>query len=141
MRSQIPAAETGKETTILIVEDEAQIRFLMEIALRRAGFTVLAAGCGADGLNLFYQTASAIDLLITDISLPKIRGTELAERVREVRGDLPVIYASGSFRMEPFNSDEYVPGAGYLAKPFSMAQLLEAVDLILNPRFLESRPA
>ena len=121
--------------TVLIVEDEVLIRNLIGLALRRQGFRVMAAACGADGLNLFYENAATIDLLITDLSLPKIRGTELAKRAREVRPDLPVIYASGSFRMEPFISDEYVTGAAYLAKPFTIEELIETVDSMMRPVF------
>jgi DNA-binding response OmpR family regulator len=133
MTKQIGGGEPAM--TVLVVEDEMLIRRLMEMALRRQGFRVIGASCGAEGLNLFYENAAAIDLLITDLSLPKIRGTELAERAREVRPDLPVIYASGSFRMEPFISDEYVIGASYLAKPFTIEDLMQTVDAMMRPVF------
>ena len=133
MTKQIAGNEPAM--TVLIVEDEMLIRRLLEIALKRQGYRVLGASCGAEGLNLFFENASVIDLLITDLSLPKIRGTALAQRAREVRPDLPVIYASGSFRMEPFISDEYVTGAAYLAKPFTIEELIQTVDSMMRPVF------
>lgn len=116
-----------KKPTLLIVEDEDQILFLVGAALKREGFKVLSAECGAEGLRLFFENASAIDLLITDVLLPKIRGVELARRAREVRPDLMVLFMSGSFQIEP-----YVSGSALLAKPFSMPQIVEAVEALLN---------
>jgi len=59
----------------------------------------------------------------------------MARRAREVRPDLAVIYASGSFRMEPFVSEEYVVGSSYLAKPFTIQELIETVDAMMQPVF------
>src|SRR4051812_11622155 len=126
METGIP--DEGRAVTALIVEDEMPIRYFMEMVLKRHVRRVLSASTGTEGVDLFYQHASGIDLLITDISLPGIRGTEVAARAREVRPDLPVLFASGSFGMEPIAIDEYVPGATFLAKPFTMEQLIEAVD-------------
>ena len=121
--------------TALVVEDEPLIRNMVELTLKRQGYRVIGASCGAEGLRLFYENASIIDLLITDLSLPKIRGTALAERAREVRPDLPVIYASGRFNMGPFLSDDYVMGASYLAKPFTMEKLNQTVNEMMRPVF------
>jgi two-component system, cell cycle sensor histidine kinase and response regulator CckA len=122
----------ARKPTLLIVEDEDQILYLIEAVLRRRGFRILSAGCGAEGLRLFFEHASAIDLLMTDVSLPKIPGTELARRAREIRPDLPVVFMSGSFQMDPFCREPFVTGAGYLPKPFLMPQMLEAVEAALS---------
>jgi DNA-binding response OmpR family regulator len=122
------AMNTTKERTVLVAEDEDPIRSLMETVLRRSGYRVLASACGARALELFFENAAVIDFLVLEVSLPKLRGPEIARRAREIRPDIPVLFASGSFRLEPFVCDDFVAGAAFLEKPYTMGQLLAAVE-------------
>jgi DNA-binding response OmpR family regulator len=112
--------------TILVVEDDPLILGFETAILKRAGYYVFSAADGIDGAALFSRHYDEIDALVTDISLPGMRGLEFAEFARKVRSDLRVLFASGS--MEEEEALSRVKMAGYLAKPFTSEQLLSAVS-------------
>lgn len=118
-------------STILIVEDESMVRALETTVLKRAGYSVLDAADGVEGAVLFARHFSKIDLLVTDISLPGMRGPDLARFARSIRPDLPVLFASGSMMMEEIDPLQVISGALALPKPFTTEQLLEAVAATL----------
>jgi CheY-like chemotaxis protein len=80
--------------TILLVEDEAQVRAIVARMLAAQGYTVLQAAHGEAALELL-ESAAPIDLLLTDLIMPRMGGRELAERVRELRPGLRVLFTSG----------------------------------------------
>jgi CheY-like chemotaxis protein len=80
--------------TILLVEDEAQVRAIVARMLEAQGYTVLQAAHGEAALELL-ESAAPIDLLLTDLIMPRMGGRELAERVRELRPGLRVLFTSG----------------------------------------------
>ena len=94
------------ETTIFVVEDEAPIRLLMSHILDGAGFHVHLATDGVDGLRKISQIR-AINLLITDLSMPGMTGLELARHALEILPSLKVIYASGSQYCFPENAGRH----------------------------------
>ncbi|HEX8648458.1 MAG TPA: PAS domain S-box protein [Thermoleophilaceae bacterium] len=114
-----PAAEPadGRGATILVVEDEEPVRTLTERILASAGFVCLAAGDGDEALDVFEAHRDEIDLILTDVVMPRVSGPELAERVGA--GGPPVLFMSGY-------ADQRLPGM--LEKPFSADQLLRAVS-------------
>ena len=112
--------------TILMVEDYADLRDLIEEILRSAGYRVLMAPDGAAGLNLAREHDGEIDVLLTDIVMPGIRGPELATRLRTARPMLRVVYMSGYRDTEPL-ADVERGEAVFLAKPFVRAALLGAI--------------
>jgi CheY-like chemotaxis protein len=122
-----PAAKKtpAEPATILVVDDETGIRELIRKILRRERYRVLEAGSAEEALNLSQKTAAqgqTIDLLITDVMLPGIRGPELARRLQQAAPRLTALFISG------FTGEEQVPaGARFLAKPFTLAALLEKV--------------
>jgi len=85
---------SGNET-ILLVEDEELLRVLVADMLERQGFTVLVADSGLSGYETFIANAGKIDLIVTDLGLPKFGGVELVRRIRTVHPVVPVIAASG----------------------------------------------
>ncbi len=100
--------------------------------LRRQGYTVLIADDGAEALEIWDRQRESIRLLVTDVVMPRVNGRELAERLREARPDLPVLYVSGY-------SDEVIarhgilnPDAGFLPKPFTQAELGRKVRTLLD---------
>jgi CheY-like chemotaxis protein len=106
---------------ILVVEDEWLVRELVVEELRGAGFEVLEAGTGDDAVARFAEHGA--DLLLTDIRLPGVLdGWAVAERCREAKPRLPVIYVTGYCEQA-----RMVPGAVLFRKPFRTAQILNAI--------------
>jgi two-component system response regulator DesR len=107
--------------TVLLAEDEAIVRDLAVAVLERAGFRVHAGADGVEALDLF-RRLGAIDVLVTDMVMPRVGGRELAERVLEARPDTPIVYMSG------YTEEAPVAGAAFLEKPFSKRALIRAVQ-------------
>jgi CheY-like chemotaxis protein len=102
--------------TVLIVEDEALIAEMIAEALQEQGFHVFVASNGADALR-YVESGAAVDALFTDIHLPGgMNGSELASRVRSLRSEMPVVYASG--RWQPTDREQLVPSSAFLPKPY-----------------------
>jgi len=110
--------------TILLVEDEPTVRQMFVTALTRAGYTVLEAANGDEGVAIFDFQAAAIDLLVTDIRMPHMTGDELARKLRERRPNLKVIWISGNGA--PADSQDY------LTKPFSREEMLNKIREVLS---------
>jgi len=115
---------TMAHETILLVEDEPAVRQLFVTALTRAGYTVLEAANGEEGVAIFDSHAAAIDLVMTDIRMPHMTGDQLARRLRERRHDLKVIWISGNGG--PDDSEDY------LTKPFSREEMLNKIREVLS---------
>lgn len=116
--------------TVLIVDDESSIRRLMASAVAREGYEVLEADSGERALRVAESHHGPIHLLITDVRMPGIDGWELAARLVEQRPDLPVIYVSGHC-VQPARPMAGAQAA-FLAKPFTMRQLLAAIERMLD---------
>jgi CheY-like chemotaxis protein len=102
--------------TILVVEDEALIGEMVAEALQEQGFQVFVASNAADALR-YVESGAAIDALFTDIHLPGgMNGSELASRVRSLRPEMPIVYASG--RWHPTDHDGLVTRSAFLPKPY-----------------------
>jgi two-component system cell cycle sensor histidine kinase/response regulator CckA len=113
---------------ILVVDDEAVVRRLVCTVLERAGFTVLDADSGAEALNVFQQHRSVINLLLTDIIMPGMAGTELVENIRKMDTSIPILFMSAFCdrldpRMEQF---------GCIAKPFANTELIGTIQRVLG---------
>jgi PAS domain S-box-containing protein len=118
--------ETGEMSgRILLVEDEPAVRKVAARILRTAGYDVLEAKEGAEGLRIATQEINQIDLLLTDVVMPQLSGTELAQRIRLLRPTLPVIYCSGY--LADALDDHPISNETILAKPFTSNALLAAV--------------
>jgi PAS domain S-box-containing protein len=116
--------------TILVVEDDHQVREVVVRALGRAGHTVIEAATPSDALAVSAERLRSLDLLVTDVVMPGLRGDEVARRLRALRPDLRVLFMSG-YTGEDFVRGEDDPATGFLAKPFSPGALVEAVDGLL----------
>src|SRR5271166_3830414 len=81
--------------TILVVDDNADIRTFVKRFLETVGWTVVTAADGAEGLRFFEQHQSSIVLLLTDVMMPNTNGLELANRVLQIDSQLPVLFMSG----------------------------------------------
>jgi CheY-like chemotaxis protein len=121
----------GSET-LLIVEDDANLRFLMQQLFQPCGFTLLFAPTGEEALRLADAHPGPIHLLIADVVLPRLSGPEVASRLKKDRPGLKVLFISGYSsdaiaRRGPFPAD--VP---FLQKPFTPSAILRAVRDILD---------
>src|SRR6478752_1107777 len=85
----------GRRMTVLVVDDEPDMREVVRRILQRRGFLVLDAGLPEPAMDLARDHIDTLDLLLTDVRMPAITGAELANRLRELRPDLPVLYMSG----------------------------------------------
>ena len=118
--------------TILFVEDETEVRTIITGFLKQAGYSVLQAHDGAEALELSNSKNTQFDLLLTDVIMPKMGGKKLADRLREQRPDLKIIYISGY-------TDETISQSGildekilFLQKPFEPNALLQLVRKTLD---------
>ena len=112
---------------MLVVEDEDEVRSLASEFLRSAGYSVLTAKDGVEALEISERLGSAIQLLLTDVVMPKMRGTELAQELRARFPRLRVVYMSGYLEQDPC-SGEILEKATVLHKPFSRDSLVREID-------------
>jgi len=115
----------GSET-ILVVEDEDEVRSLASEFLGSAGYNVLTAKDGVEALEVSERLGSSIQLLLTDIVMPKMRGTELAQRLKVAFPRLRVVYMSGYLDQETC-SGGMIEKAIFLQKPFSRDSLVRRI--------------
>ncbi|MBW2541593.1 MAG: PAS domain-containing protein [Deltaproteobacteria bacterium] len=112
--------------TVLIVEDDDELRSLLVRLLGSLGYGVLEANSGSPALEILRSPAD-VDLLLTDIVLPeKMSGIELVEEARREQPDLRVLYMSGYTEDAILHQDRLVDGAPFLPKPFRMAEVARA---------------
>ena len=114
-------------STILVVEDDAIVRMLIVDVLEELEFKVLEADGSETAIPLLADTSSTIDLLMTDVGLPGMNGRELAEKARELRPLLPILFASGYAENLELGHNMQV-----ISKPFSIDQLRDKVKNILS---------
>jgi signal transduction histidine kinase/ActR/RegA family two-component response regulator len=131
-RSPRAAAPTGGTETILLVEDEDGVRELARDILRSSGYTVLEGRNGAEGLLLGERHQGALDLLLTDVVMPRMSGRELAERMVSLRPELSVLYMSGYTDDAVIRHGVLGSDTAFLQKPFTPAALVQRVRETLD---------
>lgn len=118
-----------QHATVLLVEDEAALREITREALVNAGYDVLEAPNGNEALALCQSHSGPIDLLITDMVMPKMRGEDLACRVRELHPEVRILFTSGYTATSIVESIE---NASFLQKPYRFRDLAERIRHILE---------
>jgi two-component system cell cycle sensor histidine kinase/response regulator CckA len=113
----------GRGRSVLLVEDEDAVRKLAKTALEASGYSVTECDQGETAIDLL-ENGLTIDVLITDLTMPGMGGRELAGRVRSLRAEVGVVFISGYAPDASWLND--VPGAVFLAKPFTPGDLLRA---------------
>jgi len=125
--------ETHGCETILVVEDEDQVRTIMRDILRRHGYHVLEAVSGLDALRVWTSARKQIDLLLTDIVMPEgLTGRELARQLRLQEPELKVIFTSGYRDQVPALQTEDGADSVFLVKPFQAPALVQTVRQCLD---------
>jgi len=133
-RGKRAVAPGGKET-ILVVEDEAALRELVQEILQKKGYTVLEASTGAQALNVWEKHRQWIDLLLTDLLMPEgISGKDLAERALVQKPKLKVLYTSGYSPETVHPGFHPKDGVEFLQKPYHPEMLAQAVRNCLDYR-------
>src|SRR5581483_6265652 len=125
-----PAATTGRARRILLVEDEAQVRAVTSELLQDAGYDVIEAADGEEALRLL-EDAGVIDLLLSDMVMPRLSGSGLAELVRQSHPSLPIIFCTG-YAPAAFNNHPRLAGTQLIAKPFNGRELVASVQAALE---------
>jgi len=133
---ELPA---GHGERVLLVEDEDAVRDVVLRLLKRSGYKVRDVGSPFEALEIFTLGAHRFDMLLTDVVMPGMSGTQLASRLRELRPDLPVLFMSG-YTTGPAPGGHELPSDGSLLhKPFDRSSLLTAVHRTLQPVHFGSR--
>ncbi len=123
----------GQGGTILIVEDDCDLRSFLAEILSDLGYRVQSAADADDALSILKQEEAQIDLLLTDIIMPGMNGRELARCAQRLRPDLPVLYMTGYARDAIMHHGRLDEGVEFLQKPIAQAHLAARVRDILDP--------
>ena len=119
------------EMLILVVEDEDRMRSVAVAMFEDLGYSVLAAGNGAEALALI-DANPRIALLFTDIVMPDMNGRALAEQALRRRPELKVVFTTGFSRNAVIHNGVLDRGVNFLPKPFSIEQLAQKVSAVLG---------
>ncbi len=127
--------ETRRGTeTILLVEDEDSVRKLTARLLTQHGYTVTTASNGREALDIVRRDGRHFNLLLTDIVMPHISGTSLAEQLRTLQPEIKILYMSGYADEALTGATDVEPGRNFLQKPFKPAALATIVREVLDAR-------
>jgi signal transduction histidine kinase/ActR/RegA family two-component response regulator len=131
--NQKTAHSVADSKTVLVVEDEREVRELACEFLKAAGFNVLTAQDGQEALDIAQRLGRSIDVVLTDIVMPRMRGTELGLRLKSVLPEVGVIYMTGYLDGGEGNA-EFLDDAHFLQKPFSRATVVAQVGEALKTK-------
>lgn len=116
--------------TLLVVDDEELLLDVMSQLLRRAGYKVLTAKSGEEGLEIFAKNKNNIDIVILDMSLTGITGIETFKEMKKLKENVKAILASGFLPEKRINEALELGLAAFISKPFNRAQILETLKSI-----------
>jgi signal transduction histidine kinase/ActR/RegA family two-component response regulator len=131
-----PAAGWRGRGTVLVVDDEADVREIAEEMLRRLGFEPLAARDGHEALELFAARSHEVAAVLLDMTMPEMSGEESFAALRRLRPDLPVVLMSGFSQEYTVSRIAERQGVAFLEKPFDSEELCEAMREVLNSKEL-----
>jgi len=114
--------------TVLVVDDDDGVRTVATLSLERAGFCVVSARDGEEGLALVRKHRGAFDVVLLDMTMPKLSGAVTFHLIKQLRPELPIVLTSGY--IEPEVESRFGPDqiAGFLQKPFTLATLVRMIQ-------------
>jgi PAS domain S-box-containing protein len=119
-------------TVVLVVDDEEVVRTTARTALERGGHQVLGASSGQEALRIFRENAGRIGLILLDLNMPGMSGTETLEKLRGISADVPVAILSGYSEDEISERFSDLQVLKYIQKPFTAASLADCVQSVLS---------
>jgi two-component system cell cycle sensor histidine kinase/response regulator CckA len=114
--------------TILMAEDEPELRRLISLSLLQEGHKVLEAANGEEALRMATDYSLGIDLLLTDVQMPQMGGWELGSKLRSIHPETAILYMSGTTSPQP----DLFMTAAFVQKPFQIEVLLTAIQQLLR---------
>ncbi len=126
----MPVSDSKK--TILVVDDEPEIRKLVSAMVSQFGYTVLTADSGEHALTLYKHQHGPLEMLITDVVAPGMSGPMLADKLTEMQPDLKVLYISGYDNTHVVQKYVVEKGHALLSKPFTVDELKAKISELLN---------
>jgi two-component system, cell cycle sensor histidine kinase and response regulator CckA len=130
--TSMPAQVRGGTEMVLVVEDNPAVRRTVVRILKDAGYRVLVASNGFEGMAAFAQAGTPVDLVVTDLLMPEMGGITLLARLRDDQPALKGLLVSGYDQSAPKGGGALPPGTAFLTKPFSEETLLRAVRDVLD---------
>lgn len=124
-----PMKTDDDHLTVLVIDDDKDIRQFLSRLLSRMGHAVVLARDGREGLEVFEHMAGSVDVVISDITMPEMTGTEFARHQLERHPDIPIILMTG-FTTERLSPEFLHSLAGYLRKPIDIRKLKAILGLI-----------
>jgi signal transduction histidine kinase len=137
--AKAPVADQAGSETILLVEDQPQVRELAQIALASKGYTVIVAATPEEAERACEERGREIHLLLTDVIMPGVSGRELAKRLTARQPNLRVLYMSGYTFNVIAQGGMLEDGVAFLQKPFTPSKLAEKVREVLDPSIATSK--
>ncbi len=131
-REQAPVKPWRGSGTVLVVDDEASALKVAGRMLQTAGFDVITAKDGVEAIEVFREREKEIDLVLLDLSMPRLDGRETFEVLREIRSDVRVLFSSGYTEQDVVGGARGTNTAQFIQKPYTLAQLTEKVRLALG---------
>jgi two-component system cell cycle sensor histidine kinase/response regulator CckA len=125
-------ADVAAGTTLLVVEDDSQVRRATARVLRRYGYTVLEAPHGLDALTLWSERRDEIALVVTDVVMPQLGGRELVHRLRAEGATVPVLFISGYAEGATSEHMDHSGRSAFLAKPFDIDVFVRQVGQLIQ---------
>jgi CheY-like chemotaxis protein len=133
IRDEVRRADDWSSTaTVLVVDDEPQIRLLLKRILESRGMKVLTAEDGQQAVETFRQNMDAIACVVLDLTMPHVGGDEAFAQMRQLRADVPAILISGYSEDRLQDSIENLGFAGFIKKPLTAGELLTDVRIVLG---------
>jgi CheY-like chemotaxis protein len=126
--------------SVLLVEDETGLRSLLVQVLREAGYKVLVAANGPEALEFLEKGEHEIDLLLTDVVMPEMRGQVLAERLRKKYSEMATMFMSGYTDNALIHNGTLPAGTVFLQKPFTPDVMLQRVRQTLDAKRSRNQP-
>jgi CheY-like chemotaxis protein len=127
---ELPGASHGEET-ILVVEDDDAVRRMTREFLTIKGYTVREASSGLEAIEFLGNHTETVDLVLTDVIMPGMKGRELGGRLAAIRTGIKILYMSAHTEDTVMDLDMIVPGTAFIEKPFSPEELASKVREVL----------
>jgi len=127
----VEAPEIEMGGTVLVVEDEAQVRDIVKMMLMSLGFTVLEAGDGVEALEIFQQHQDEIRCVLSDLTMPRMDGWETLAALRQIAPIIPVILSSGYDEAQVMAGEHPERPNAFLGKPYQLRELRDAIYSVI----------